>query len=113
MADNLLKKDLSTNILPGYFTNNYVSRGNYSTLPQLAKLASVAESFANELQEAYLKNPSLVKARFANPKVQNVPNCLPLTGSIVQRVGTQGMVMFWGVMRLCQYYKKASAPRFM
>ena len=118
MDTDLVKRDSAKdlNLLPGYFTGNYTSANNrISNLPQAQKLSSAAQTFTNELQRAMQQNPVATKAAMQGAKVQNVPNCLPLTASITQRIGAEGaMLALSAALRYCQYYKKNSPPpRFM
>ena len=118
MATDLVKRNLTKdlNLLSGYFTGNYTAANNrISNLPQVQKLSSAAQSFTNELQRAIQQNPAAVKAAMQGAKVQNVPNCLPLTASVTQKIGAEGAILaLSAALRYCQYYKKNSpAPRFM
>ena len=119
MATDLVKIDSTKdlNLLPGYFTGNYTAVNNrISNLPQTQKLSSAAVSFTNELQRAMKQNPVALRAAMMQPaKVQNVPNCLPLTASVTQKIGAEGAILaLSAALRYCQYYKKNSpAPRFM
>ena len=119
MAANLVKRDSAKdlNLLPGYFTGNYTAVNNrISNLPQAQKLSNAALSFTSELQRAMQRNPVALKAVMQQPaKVQNLPNCLPLTASVTQKIGAEGAILaLSAALRYCQYYKKNSpAPRFM
>ena len=119
MATDLVKRnsDKDLNLLPGYFTGNYTAANNrIASLPQVQKLSNAALSFTNELQKLMKQNPVALKALMMQPaKVQNVPNCLPLTAAVTQKIGPEGAVLALGAgLRYCQYYKKNSpAPRFM
>ena len=115
MAADLVKRDLAKdlNLLPGYFTGNYTAVNNrISSLPHAQKLSSAAQSFTNELQRLMQQNPGALKAVMQQSgKVQNIPNCLPLTALVTQRIGPEGAVLaLSAALRYCQYYKKNSPP---
>lgn len=119
MATDLVKIDpeRKQNLLPGYFTGNYTAISNkIANVPQTQKLSNVAESFTNELQKLMKQNPAALRAALAQPaKVQNLPNCLPLTSGVTQKIGAEGAILaLSAALRYCQYYKKNSPPpRFM
>jgi hypothetical protein len=118
MASNLVKRDSAKdlNLPPGYFTGNYTAANNrISDLPQTQKLSSAALSFTNELQKLMKQSPMALKAALQPAKVQNLPNCLPLTAAVTQRIGAEGAILaLSAALRYCQYYKKNSpAPKFM
>ena len=114
MATDLVKRDSAKdlNLLPGYFTGNYTAANRTSTnIPRIQKLSSAAQSFTDELQRAIQQNPIAVRAAIQGGKVQNLPNCLPLTASVTQRIGAEGAVLaLSAALRYCQYYKKNSPP---
>jgi len=118
MATNLVKRDSAKdlNLLPGYFTGNYTAANNrISDLPQVQKLSNAALSFTHELLKLMEQSPMALKAAMQPAKIQNLPNCLPLTASVTQRIGPEGAVLaLSAALRYCQYYKKNSPPpRFM
>lgn len=119
MAGEIVKKDSvkEGNLVPGYFTGNYTSssRGLPNTT-QLQKLSTAAISFTNELQKALQQNPMALKTAMMQPvKVQNVPNSLPLLGSVTQRIGIEGALLsLRPILYYCQFSKKISPQaRFM
>ena len=121
MATDLVKVDSNktSNLLPGYFTGNYTAAAAnriIPNLPQLEKLSTAAVSFTNELQKAMKQNPVALRAQLMQPvKVQNVPNCLPLTASVTQKIGVEGAILsLRPILYYCQFNKKnAPQPRFM
>ena len=120
MATDLVKVDSAkpSNLLPGYFTGNYTAAANriIPNLPQLERLSSAAVSFTNELHKALKQNPVALKAALMQPvKVQNVPNCLPLTASVTQKIGVEGAILsLRPILYYCQFNKKNSPQsRFM
>lgn len=119
MATDLVKVDTAKelNLLPGYFTGNYTAiNRSLSNIPQVQKLTGAVQSFTNELQRTMQQNPAALRAAMMQPvKVQNVPNSLPLTASVTQRIGAEGAILALSAgLRYCQYYKKNSPPpRFM
>ncbi len=118
MAADLTKIDSEKdpNLLAGYFTGNYAAINRSSgSIPQIQRLTNAAESFTNELKKLMQQNPVALKAAMQPAKIQNIPNCLPLTASVTQKIGAEGAVLaLSAALRYCQYYKKNSpAPRFM
>ncbi len=106
-----------TGLVPGSFTGNYTAASRPSSnLHQLDRLSTAAISFTNELQKAIKQNPVALKAALTQPlKIQNVPNCLPLLGTINQRIGIEGAILsLRPILYYCQFSKKTSpAPRMM
>lgn len=88
---------LPINLLPGSFT------GNYTPKAQLAVLENAAVAFSGELEKTSKKLKYGV-----NTRLQNVPNCHPLTSTLAEEVGHYGLR--WGRLDLLQYYKKNSPP---
>ena len=117
MAADPIKIDSekNPNLLPGYFTGNYTAINNrISNLP--TKLSTAAVSFTNELQKLMQQNPMALRAAMQQPaQVQNVPNALPFTALVIQKIGVQGAILALSVgLRYCGFNKKMSpAPRFM
>lgn len=118
MSTDLTKRDLgkNLNLLPGYFTGNYAAVNRSSgSIPQIQRLTNAAKSFTDELTKLMQQNPVALRAAMQPAKIQNLPNCLPLTASVTQKIGAEGAVLaLSAALRYCQYYKKISpAPRFM
>ena len=117
MANAIVKKELLDDLQKSnsYFNGNYARINKYSTgLNKLQNLTSAAVSFATEVQKMLQANPAAIAKFRGSVKVHNLPNVLPLTGAVAERVGTQGMIYMNGVLKYCQYYKKsAPATRFM
>ena len=119
MATELVKRDLikETNLVPGSFTGNYttVNRPVLNST-HLEKLSTAAVSFTEELQKTMKQNPVALRAALTQPvKVQNVPNNIPLLGSVMPRIGIEGVILsLRPILYYCQFNKKMSpAPRFM
>ena len=82
--------------------------------PKTEGLSKAASAFFTEMQKLLTNNPYALKKYQAPAKIHNVPNVLPLTGAVGEKIGTQGLIYMNSVLRYCQYYKKAPpVQRFM
>lgn len=95
------------NIVPGDFTGVYTSKVK-QYLPQQQSTAQV-NSVLPVFRET-LKNISeqIAVSKPIRNSVQNIGNYLPFTALIGSDVGPYGLIFANPVLRLCQYYKKAS-----
>lgn len=117
MANALVKKEFLDNLpdINSYFNGNYARINKYSSgVGRVQNLNAAAQTFAMEIQALLKKNPAAIAKFKGSVKIHNLPNVLPLTGAVAERIGTLGMIYMNGVLKYCQYYKKsAPTPRFM
>ena len=94
--------------VPGYFTGVYTSKLNEPFIYKTKLEQMAPNAFAEELKN--VSNQLSKPITYVGQKVQNLPNCLPLTALVGAAVGPYGLIFAGSVLRLCQYYKKTSPP---
>lgn len=104
--NNLINNKTSFESMPGYFTGVYTKIGNnVRARAELLKEIAFSDMLANleNAKQVLMNGPSV------QSKVQKGSNGLPLLASVMEEVGTYGLI-FAGGLQSCQYFKKSSPP---